>query len=465
MSKTIKVTYNSDTPETIITVDGKPFDTSRINGRKIEDWAYPFMMRKIKWNGFYDEMVEALGGEKEFSLVFEGSESDLNELKEAWEDAPVTIVSKESSENVVKIDYDENSLTTYITVNGKPFDTSRINGRKIEDWAYPFMIRRITWNGIYQEMTESLGGENKFTIVFNGSEEALEELKEALEDVSIIIVSEENSENVVKIDYDENNLTTYITVNGMPFDTSRINGREIADWAYPFTIRNVKWNGIFEEVTESLGGENKFTILFNGSEEALQELKEALKDVPVTIVAEESSENNLTIQYNVNGYDYLSSFIGDVSIDSYVSAWSRPTFYDFAINYDDIIGIIKYHIAMFLYYNAVYEVIDNGETGKKPNHHLAKAIVIASGNSKYAEMIGLDTDKLTEIYFNNNGSPLFLANRFKLGYFCESDFDMSMKYYKEAYNHDEFYSDEWEHDRYVARHILGEDVEDYIGNF
>ena len=80
---------------TEITVDGQSFDTSRINGKEIADWAYPFMMRKIKWNGFYDEMVEALGGEKSFDLIFDGSEDDLNELKEAWEDAPVNIISEE----------------------------------------------------------------------------------------------------------------------------------------------------------------------------------------------------------------------------------------------------------------------------------------------------------------------------------------------------------------------------------
>lgn len=83
MSKTVKVTYNSETLMTEITVDGQSFDTSRINGKEIADWAYPFMMRKIKWNGFYDEMVEALGGEKSFDLIFDGSEDDLNELKEA----------------------------------------------------------------------------------------------------------------------------------------------------------------------------------------------------------------------------------------------------------------------------------------------------------------------------------------------------------------------------------------------
>ena len=40
-----------------------------------------------------------------------------------------------------------------------------------------------------------------------------------------------------------------------------------------------------------------------------------------------------------------------------------------------------------------------------------------------------------------------------------------IKYYQEAYNHSDFYSYEWEHDRYIAHHILGENVEDYIENY
>ena len=117
MPKTVKVVYDPDTLKTSITVDGEEFDTSRIDGREIEDWAYPFMMRKVRWNGFYDEMVEALNGEKEFNLVFEGSDNALAELKESWEDAPVTIISNGNGENTVLIDYDEDNLKTSITIN------------------------------------------------------------------------------------------------------------------------------------------------------------------------------------------------------------------------------------------------------------------------------------------------------------------------------------------------------------
>lgn len=171
MNKTVKVTYNADTLQTTITVDGQPFDTSRINGKEIADWAYPFMMRKVKWNGFYDEMVDALGGDKEFNVIFEGSDEALAELKEAWEDAPVTIISEEAFENIVVIEYDEKTLTTNITVNGQPFDTSRINGKEIEDWVYPFMMRKVKWDGIFEELAKVVGSED-YTIQFLGSDTA-----------------------------------------------------------------------------------------------------------------------------------------------------------------------------------------------------------------------------------------------------------------------------------------------------
>ena len=74
-------------------------------------------------------MVKVLGGEKAFDLIFEGSDEALAELKEAWEEAPVNVVSGEKG-NSVSIVYDADALTTEITVNGQPFDTSRMALRK-----------------------------------------------------------------------------------------------------------------------------------------------------------------------------------------------------------------------------------------------------------------------------------------------------------------------------------------------
>lgn len=206
MSKTVKVTYNAETLMTEITVDGQSFDTSRINGKEIADWAYPFMMRKIKWNGFYDEMVEALGGEKSFDLIFDGSEDDLNELKEAWEDAPVNIISEECSGNNVVIEYDEDTLSTNITVNGVPFDTSRINGKEIDDWVYPFMMRKVKWGGIFEELANVTDSE-EYTIEFSGSNSAMkvlmEECPESVEIEQIENLSEYSDKKSSDEDIDE----------------------------------------------------------------------------------------------------------------------------------------------------------------------------------------------------------------------------------------------------------------------
>lgn len=192
MGRTVKVVYHADTLQTEITVDGEPFDTSRINGKEIEDWAYPFMMRKVKWGGFYEEMVEALNGEKAFNLIFEGSKEALAELQEAWEDAPVTIV-EETAEPTVEIEYDADALTTSITVNGEPFDTTRINGREIEDWIYPFMMRKIKWDGIFEELTKFIGSES-YHISFTGEEKWLSALEEECpETVTISLYSKNDN--------------------------------------------------------------------------------------------------------------------------------------------------------------------------------------------------------------------------------------------------------------------------------
>lgn len=370
----------------------------------------------------------------------------------------------------VKVLYNADTLETAITVDGREFDTSRINGKEIEDWAYPFMIRKVRWNGFYDEMVEALGGDKEFNLVFEGSEDSLAELKEALEDAPVTIISDEDNENIVVIEYDEDSLTTSITINGQDFDTSRIDGKEIADWIYPFIIRKVKWDGIFDEISKVIGSD-EYTVQFSGSNSAMRELMEECPETVSILKGKKKSvktksETQATASTFYNDYDYLNSLIGDVSIDSFISAWERPDFYYFTGgNQDDIIGVLQYNITMFLYYNAVYDVLDNYERSEKPNHHLARAIVISSEYPDVVKTIGADTDRLTEIYFQNDGSPLYLANRFKMGYFFSGDFDNSLKYYQEAYNHSDFYSYEWEHDRYIAHHILGENVEDYIENY
>lgn len=186
MSKTVKVNYNSDTFEIKITVDGHPFDTARINGKEIGIWAYPFMIRKTKWNGFYDEMTETLG-EKSFDLIFIGSDESLSELKEALGEAPVTIISN-TQMTAVKIMYDERSLKTIITIDDADFDTARIEGMEIEDWIYPFMIRKTKWDGLFSELEKAIGSDS-YVIQFMGNSQYETLLKEECPP-SVVIMTE-----------------------------------------------------------------------------------------------------------------------------------------------------------------------------------------------------------------------------------------------------------------------------------
>lgn len=293
MPKTVKVIYHDDTLETEITVDGQPFDTSRIKGREIADWAYPFVLRKIKWSGFYLEMFEALGGERAFNLIFEGSPEALAELKESWETEPVTVISEESSDaDTVMIDYDESALQTIITINNQPFDTSRINGREIADWVYPFMMRKVKWNGIFDELSQVVGSE-KYTIQFCGTESALQELKEECPETVTIrenlkktedavleaeSVQETNQENLVIIRYDETTAQGEITVNGSVLDVSAVNGRNIADWLSP----SGRWKGLFIELSHAVGSQ-QYKIKFSGSDNAMRFL---MQNSPVTVSVE-----------------------------------------------------------------------------------------------------------------------------------------------------------------------------------
>ena len=83
-------------------------------------------------------------------------------------------------------------------------------------------------------------------------------------------------------------MTTEITVNGQPFDTSRINGKEIEDWVYPFMMRKVKWNGIFDELKNVLGTD-EYEIQFSGSREAMKVLME---DFPDTVTVNYRKSGN-----------------------------------------------------------------------------------------------------------------------------------------------------------------------------
>ncbi len=171
MSKIVKITYDSASYNITIVADDKAFDTSRIDGRRITDWVYPFIFKNVRWNGIYDELKSFLGTEV-FLIVFEGSDTDLQALKNAIKDTPAKVASLD---NKVVILYKREPLSTKITVNGKIFDTTRIQNRTIDEWVYPFQFNNVKWDGIFTEIENELGI-NTYEISFVGEQTDMKEL-------------------------------------------------------------------------------------------------------------------------------------------------------------------------------------------------------------------------------------------------------------------------------------------------
>lgn len=182
MVKKVKVTYNSETKHTDIIVNGTPFDTSRIAGKEIAEWAYPFLVKKIRWNGFYEEIKTFNDGDGNFAVQFDGSDKDLSVLKDALKDTAAKIAGLN---NKVVILYKTEPLSTKITVNGKVFDTTRITNRSIDEWISPFQFKDVAWAGIFAELEEYLGTD-EYSVQFVGKTEEMTELmNECPENVNI----------------------------------------------------------------------------------------------------------------------------------------------------------------------------------------------------------------------------------------------------------------------------------------
>ncbi len=172
MLKTVKITYDDTSKQTSISSGGDSFDVSRIQGKELMDWIYPFIVKGIRWNGLYDELKAFLGGDEEFSILFDGSDKSLDALRNALKDTPVKVAGMN---NKVVILYKSSPLSTKITVNGKIFDTSRIQNRTIDEWVYPLQFRDVKWDGIFSEL-ENAVGTNCYSIQFVGEQADMKEL-------------------------------------------------------------------------------------------------------------------------------------------------------------------------------------------------------------------------------------------------------------------------------------------------
>ena len=181
MNKIVKIKYNSEVPSAEITFEENRMDVSRIAGRKIEEWAYPFIVKNIRWNGICDELKEFTGS-NEITIQFSGTDKEMGILKDAVKNTAIKVAG---TNNKVVIIYKKEPFSTKITVNGKIFETSKIQNRTIDEWIYPFQFREIKWDGIFKELENHLNTD-LYSIQFVGEQEDMKELmKECPENVSI----------------------------------------------------------------------------------------------------------------------------------------------------------------------------------------------------------------------------------------------------------------------------------------
>jgi hypothetical protein len=144
------------------------------------------------------------------------------------------------------------------------------------------MIKNVRWNGIYDEIKDFLGGEEDFCIQFSGDENELNILKEAIKSTPANVAG---TNNKVVILYKSEPLSTKITVNGQVFDTTRIQNRYIDEWVNPFQIRDIQWDGIFNEL-ENYIHSNMYSIQFVGNAEDMKVLINACpENIDVTFRA------------------------------------------------------------------------------------------------------------------------------------------------------------------------------------
>ncbi len=194
MAKKVKIQYTAEPPHTEITADGMRMDTSRIEGRRLEEWAYPFFIQKVQWNGISEEL-KAFIGTDDVHIQFQGTEAEMRILRDAVKNTPMKVAG---TDNRVVILYRRDNLTTRITVNGKLFDTSRIQNRSIEEWVGPFQFRDLRWGGIFQEL-ENVLGTDEYTIQFAGEQEDMRELiQHCPETVSLTFKAAETAKHMPK---------------------------------------------------------------------------------------------------------------------------------------------------------------------------------------------------------------------------------------------------------------------------
>lgn len=224
MQTIVKIAYRNEPNSLKITSEDKVFDTSRIENMQVQEWAFPFCIKGVKWKGLYEELKQ-FTGKSDFIIYFDGQDDAFEIIKYSLEDVPVKLIS---TNNNVVILYSENPFTTKITVNGKIMDTTRIQNRSIDEWIKPIQIRDLSWKGIFKELEDFIGID-VYCIQFVGKQELMNPLiNECPKNVDITFrstsfTSKNNSPKIT------NQMKNNNVVNFMSDITSKVNAQNIAE--------------------------------------------------------------------------------------------------------------------------------------------------------------------------------------------------------------------------------------------
>lgn len=152
------------------------------------------------FNGGLGDLLRAYGGEDMTSALQSPPSIPPKSAEDLYYQTDNCGDKKVSDNPEVIIEYNAENLSTKITVNGQPFDTSRIDGKEIEDWVYPFMIRKVKWNGIFEELSSVVGSES-YCVQFIGNEKWLEVLNEECpKTITIVCQSDTGKEEISEKD-------------------------------------------------------------------------------------------------------------------------------------------------------------------------------------------------------------------------------------------------------------------------
>lgn len=128
---------------------------------------------------------------------------------------------------------------------------------------------------------------------------------------------------VVSLRYDNAARHTEICAGERSMDTACIEGVTIEEWLYPFKLKNIRWKGIYGELSAFLGTE-QFVLLYEGTEQERKMLEQALAETPARVAVPNSivdlvyKREPLTTRITINGKNVDTSRLENRTIDQWI---------------------------------------------------------------------------------------------------------------------------------------------------